>query len=235
MDGRHADAKIEEWVFAAWTPDANTGIISGHRIVGRKAWYWAALARRDMPLLHITDFEIPMRSDPFIVKGPSLWAEHTLDSEMQQWTIGNETYASALDEPDEALGLAYGHPTAIAFDLEWYAIGPGDELLRSNESDKWMGYEQPGVVHGAIDLVDEPTLDFTEIPAHRWHWWSIGAEQNGPAAMGPLMLPEAVAHTGVRAPFAFPDGSISDLVLTPGGWARRVRPDRTAPAAKPDS
>jgi hypothetical protein len=26
----------------------------------------------------------------------------------------------------------------------------------------------------------------------------------------------------VRAPFAFPDGSVSDLVLTPEGWARRA-------------
>jgi prepilin-type processing-associated H-X9-DG protein len=29
-------------------------------------------------------------------------------------------------------------------------------------------------------------------------------------------------HGGARAPFAFPDGSVSDLVLTPTGWARRV-------------
>ena len=42
------------------------------------------------------------------------------------------------------------------------------------------------------------------------------------AGLGPLVLPEAVAHTGVRAPFAFPDGTRSDLVLTPRGWHRRA-------------
>ena len=34
-------------------------------------------------------------------------------------------------------------------------------------------------------------------------------------------LPEAFAHTGLRAPFAFPDGSVVDWVLTPDGWAAR--------------
>ena len=62
-----------------------------------------------------------VRADPFIVKGEALWAEHHCDAAMQQWSIGNETYASAIDDPDEALGRAYGDPTPIAFDLEWYA------------------------------------------------------------------------------------------------------------------
>mgnify|MGYP000721056614 CR=1 FL=1 len=37
--------------------------------------FWASLAREGRPLLHITDFEVPVRSDPFIVKGEALWAE----------------------------------------------------------------------------------------------------------------------------------------------------------------
>ena len=36
------------------------------------------------------------------------------------------------------------------------------------------------------------------------------------------MLPVVTAHTGVRSPFVFPDGSVSDLVLTPRGWAQRA-------------
>ncbi len=96
-EGRHTEAPIEEWVFAAWTPDARLGVISGHRVVGRTAWYWAALAREGRPLLHITDFEVPVRSDPFIVKGEALWAEHHCDADMEQWSIGNETYASSIE------------------------------------------------------------------------------------------------------------------------------------------
>lgn len=225
-DGRHPDAPVEEWVFAAWTEDATLGVISGHRLIGRTAWYWAALARHGRPLLHITDFEVPVRTvDPFIVKGEQLWAEHTCDDPMSQWSIGNETYASALDDPDEALGRAYGDPTPIAFDLEWYATEPA---ARIDDLDGVIdGYEQHGVVHGAIEILGEPQVVLTEVPGHRWHRW-LGPGGTEDADFGPLRLPQAMAHTGVRAPFAFPDGSRSDLVLTPSGWNERNR--RTTPS-----
>ncbi len=217
-DGRHEDAPVEEWVFAAWTPDAVLGVISGHRIVGRTAWYWAALAREDHPLLHITDFEVPVRADPFIVKGEALWAEHTCDDPMSQWSIGNETYASAIDDADDALGRAYGDPTPIAFDLEWYATGPATPLEPSGDRAAVdVGYEQVGVVHGAIDVLGEARLELTEVRGHRWHRWTTHS-----TGFGPLTLREVRAHSGVRAPFAFPDGSVSDLVLTPDGWALRA-------------
>jgi hypothetical protein len=228
-DGRHPDAAIEEWVFAAWTADASLGVVSGHRIVGRIAWYWAALARAGRPLLHITDFDVPVRADPFIVKGEALWAEHTCDAPMEQWSIGNETYASSIDHPDEALGRAYGHPTPIAFDLEWYATGaPVDHDSAAAPPRSVAGYHQPGVVHGAIEVLGEPTIELVEIPAHRWHRWVTG-----PGQIGPIELPEVVAHTGVRAPFVFPDGSVSDLVLTSRGWARRGSTAHPQPSVDP--
>ena len=208
-DGRHLGATIEEWVFAAWTPDARLGLISGHRILGRTAWYWSALARSGLPLLHITDFDVRVRADPFIVKGEALWAEHHCDAPMQQWSIGNETYASAIDDPDDALGRAYGDPTPIAFDLEWYAT--------RDATPTGPGYEQDGVVHGDIDIQGESRLELVEVPARRWHRWTTAT-----AGFGPLELPEVIAHTGVRAPFAFPDGTVSDLVLTARGWAQRA-------------
>ena len=64
---------------------------------------------------------MPRRADPLLVKGDGLWAEHTCDAPMEQWTVANETYAAALDDPDEALGRAYGVTTALSWDLEWYA------------------------------------------------------------------------------------------------------------------
>ncbi|MEP4650709.1 MAG: hypothetical protein ABJ314_11035, partial [Ilumatobacter sp.] len=152
-DGRHPGS-IEEWVFSAWSPDGSLGAVSGHRIVGATAWYWAALARQGRPLLHITDFEVPVRADPFIVKGEAMWAEHFRDDPMTQWTVGNETYASALDDPTEALGRAYGVPTPIAFDLEWYATGAPTPII----GDHVDGYEQVGVVHGAIEVLGEPKI-----------------------------------------------------------------------------
>ena len=209
----HSEAAIEEWAFAAWESGGDLGVWSVHRLSGPTVWYWSALARLERPLLHVTDFEVPARRDPFIVKGEQLWAEHLCESPMEQWSIGNETYASRLDDVEAALGDGYGMPTPIAFDVEWYATGAAVEL---DVSGGVAGYVQEGVVHGDLEVLGEPTITVTEIPARRWHRWSPPGID-----LPPLDLPVARAHNGVRAPFGFPDGSVLDSVLTAEGWARR--------------
>lgn len=202
----HPDASVEEWLFVVAARDASFGLVHGHRVhhERRVGWYWAALVRAGHPLLHVADFEVPMRSNPLIVKAASLWAEETCDEPLQQWTVGNETAAAALDDPDDALGRAYGAPAPLAWDLEWYATGEPTEVE--------AGYEQRGVVHGVVELTGGP-LALVEEPAHRWHRWG--------EALAPVELEPATAHVGLRAPFAFPDGTHADWVLTPSGWRRR--------------
>jgi len=69
------------------------------------------------------------------------------------------------------------------------------------------------VVHGTVELAGGP-LDLREAPSRRWHRWGL--------TVAPLPLPDAYAHAGLRAVFAFPDGSVTDWVLAPDGW--RTRP-----------
>ena len=125
---------------------------------------------------------------------------------MEQWTVSNETYAAALDDPDDALGRAYGEPTAVAFDLEWYATA-------TPRSTGGTGIAQDGVVHGVVELAGGP-LHLAEVPARRWRRWGD--------ALRPLVLADAYAHTGLRAPFLSPDGDVVDWVLTPDGWRSLV-------------
>lgn len=220
-EGRH-DGTVEEWLFAGWLPTADLGLLSGHRIVGRTAWYWAALARVGHDLLHVTDFDAPVRADPFIVKGEALWAEHTCDAPFEQWSIGNETYAAALSDPADALGRAYGIPTPIAFDLEWHAMGEATDLAVEDPQDDTGagGYSQQGVIHGSVEIMGEPVVELDDVPAARWHRWTT-TDPGNPRALGPVPFPEAVAHSGVRAPFRFPDATRADLVLTADGWRTR--------------
>lgn len=219
----HPGGGVEEWVFAAWTPDARVGVISGHRLLApvganrRNAWYWAAYAPAGGPLFHVTEFDIPVRSDPFIVKAEALWAEHTCDAPLDQWSIGNETYSAALDDVGEALGRAYGLPTPIGFDLEWYATVTPESLTAPHGAPAGVhGFVQEGVVHGVVELAGRPRHELVEVPARRWRRWSDAG-----VPLAPLELPPARAHTGVRAPFAFPDGTRLDWVLTADGWRSR--------------
>jgi hypothetical protein len=205
----HAGATIDEWVFAAWAPDGTIGVLSGHRLIGPVAWYWFAVVQAGYPLLHLTEWEVGVRADPFVVKAPEMWAEHHCVAPMQQWSVGNEAHAAALDPPDEALGRAYGVPTAMATDVEWYAIGGATPIDH--------GFEQVGVAHGEIELLGRPNIELVEVPAHRWRRWTT-ADRLAPIGPAPV-----VAHTGLRAPFAFPDGATADLVLTAAGWRTRRR------------
>jgi len=203
----HDGATHDEWVFAAWTEDATVGFMSGHRLLGRVAWYWSAVVEFGRPLLHLAEWEVKVRPDPFVVKAPEMWAEHHCVSPMRQWSVGNEAHAAALDDADEALDRGYGVPTPMAADVEWYAIG--------GVTDVDHGFEQVGVAHGEIELLDRPNIEFVEAPAHRWRRWSRDA------ALAPIALDPVVAHTGLRAAFAFPDGAIADWVLTGDGFRSR--------------
>ncbi len=202
----HTDAAVEEWVVVAWNPAADLGLIHGFRRFprARVGWQWSALARSGRALLHVAEWEVPLRSDPMLAKAPQLWGEWVCDAPFEQWTIGMETYAAALEHPEEGLGRAYGTPTPIAWDLEWYAVYAPEAVAG--------GYAQQGVVHGVVEL-GEGELTLTEIPARRWHRWGD--------ALGPVELPVARAHVGLRAPFAFPDGTVSDWVLCTEGWRER--------------
>ena len=73
-------------------------------------------------------------------------------------------------------------------------------------------------MHGRIDVIGRPATEVDEVPAVRWRRWATAG------TLATLEQPGVVAHTGLRAPFAFPDGSVADWVLTPQGWRSRTRP-----------
>lgn len=207
---------IDEWVFAAWAPDATFGIISGLRLLGHRMWYWSALVQEGAPLLHLAEFDAARRPDPFLVKAPEMWAEHHCLDLLRQWSIGNEAFFTELDDPADALGRCFGTPRPVSFDLEWYATGSLVPLgTTRHDPGVSSGFEQAGVVHGVVEMLHRPHLEVAEIPAYRWRRWSPAAE------LAPIELPRVVAHTDLRAPFSFPDGAVSDWVLTSDGWWSR--------------
>ena len=200
-------AAAEEWTFSFWSIGGETGGIVLLRLlpVARQCWYWAALARAAQPLLHVADWDAPLPRVGLTVRADGLWADHTCEAPFEQWTVANETYAVALDDPADAVGRAYGTAAALALDLEWYATGEAAPVAD--------GYEQTGEVHGRIEL-GEGAMELTGAPAHRTHRW-------GPSLRPPHFEP-AVAHFGLRALARLPDDAELDLVLTPDGWRSRV-------------
>jgi hypothetical protein len=158
--------------------------------------------------MHVVEFDIPRRADPMIAKAEAMWAEYTCESPMNQWTIGNETHAVELDDPEEALGRVHGTLVPMASDLEWYATGATVEIPD--------GYRQQGVLLGDVETIDG-RVEIAECSSARTHRWTTTSLSIDPFDV-------ALAHVEARLPFRFPDGSVLDLVATPNGWARRRKP-----------
>ncbi len=220
----HPGAFHEEWTWSFWAPDASLGGFVSYRLVGTSnAWYTWALVRAGHPLLHVTEWDIPRRSDPMLAKAQAMWAEFVCEAPFEQWTVGNETYAVELDDPGEALGRAYGTAVPIASDIEWYAVTPATSITAIGHAtgiepagpieSTADGYGQAGVVHGSVELTDG-AVDFAELAAMRTHRWSS-------SALPPLVMPRALAHVGLRSPIRYPDESVLDVVLTASGWRSR--------------
>lgn len=166
-------------------------------------------------MLHVVDWEVPARDQFGLAKGEQLWAEIICEDPLSQWTIGNETVAVALDNPEDATGRAHGDPTPVACDLEWYSAGQQPLGIDS-------GFVQDGVVHGVIEVAQHPPIAVEEWSCSRWRrWWPTTLVPGWAADPPPLST--VTAHTGRRAPVVGADGSVVDFVLVPSGWALRRR------------
>lgn len=165
---------------------------------GRSTNYWTALVRAGEPLLHVCELAgPPLRAAPsLLLKAEGLWADHDCESPLAQWTVANECFAVALDDPDEVYGRSYGVATPMAFDLEWYADSPPTPVEG--------GYEQRGTAHAVLELPDGALEgEFFSRRTHRWGSWAWGSD--------------APLSDGLRAPLCV-DGARVERVLGPEGW-----------------
>jgi hypothetical protein len=203
----------ELWQVDWWAPDGSAGGTSCHVLLPNlgRAWYWAALVRQGEPLLSVVDLDQSLPVGTLRLRGGSLWADVACEAPFEQWTVMNETYAVALDDPAEALGRAFGDPLPIAFDWEWYADAP--PVLAAPEGCR--GYRVAGEVRGIVEL--RGGNRDVHAPGRLTHWW-------GPRDW---FGDEDEAAVGLAAPVRLrgPAGETSALhrVVGRDGWREWLR------------
>jgi hypothetical protein len=202
---RHDDLVVgAAEIFAFEFSDGDgTGGYAWLTLLADRAMYWAALLRPDEPLVVIADLEVRRPPKTLEIRAPGLWADHICETPWTHWSIGNEAHGVALDDPDEALGRAYGVVTPVAFDLEWEA---GGAPVRGA-----AGYAVPAVVYGEV-LVDDERIAVAAT-GRWWHRW------------GPVDLGEVAEHgRGRRAPVRLPDGRPLEITLVGSRWESALAP-----------
>jgi hypothetical protein len=127
------------------------------------AWYWAVLVGRDRPLLPVRDHEVAPPRVGLEIRSEGLWAACNMETPLDHWSLGLETFAVALDDPGEAYRDERGDRVALGFDLEWESIGPAYDYTGVTR------YEVSCNVHGEI-LVGDERIAF-DGPGQRDHSW----------------------------------------------------------------
>ena len=207
----HEDAAVESWWWwghgevALGGDVVRGGLFIGIELRGRRYDYWAGLVRVGRPYLYIEELDGSDLRVGLEIKPPQMWADHSCDVPMQQWSLGNEAHAVLLDEPTEAWRRAHGDVVPVTFDVEWYAGGEPEEMILGPGA---HGYRQPGEVDAQIELT-EGVLALTG-PGHRVHVWGV------PYVPRSFAMP--TDHHGLRAPYRRSDGINVDQVLTAAGW-----------------
>lgn len=213
-EGRHEPGGTgwqERWTFEAWNKGGTFGAVAAITLepASRHAWYWSAVVREHHPLLTLVDIELHMPSSSLTLRGASLWADHVCETPLEHWTVANEAYAVALDDPDEALGAQRGNVVPLGFDLEWEAA---EDPVEHDE-----GYSIAATVTGEILIADDTlAIDVSGRWRHDW---------------GSLEWPHAPTSTptGMRAPLRIdrPAGPplLVERVVDEAGWHEWLRPE----------
>jgi hypothetical protein len=166
----------ESWYFDFFSADGSVG---GWVRIGlypnlQGAWYHAFVVGPGRPIVAVADLEVPLpRSGSLELRSHGLWADHTCETPLDHWSIGNEAFAISVDEPADLYApVPRGEQVPMGLDLEWETDGePHRDVSARN-------YEVPCRVHGDVLVGDERiALDGWGQRAHSWgvhDWWRVG-------------------------------------------------------------
>jgi len=164
----------EAWSFDFATADGSLGGYVELCLHPRRgvAWYWAALAGPGRSFVTVVDHDAPMPrpAGSLELRAEGLWADHTCETALDHWSLGNEAFAVGLDHPSEAYGRMLGERVPLGFDLEWETDGRAvGSVVPAGKPGPAGTYEVPCRVHGEVLVgVDRIDLDGYGQRSHRW-------------------------------------------------------------------
>jgi hypothetical protein len=157
-----ADGSIGGWIRLGLYP--NLGV----------AWYHAFVVGPGRPIAAVADLEAPLpKAGSLELRSHGLWADHTCETPLEHWSLGNEAFAVAVDAPSELYDRApRGDQLPMGLDLEWETDGEPHHYVHTTR------YEVPCRVHGEVLIgAERIELDGFGQRDHSWgvrDWWQMG-------------------------------------------------------------
>jgi hypothetical protein len=179
-EGRHepGDEQLwgESWYFDFFD---EAGSVGGWVRIGlypnlKAAWYHAFVVGPSRQIVAVSDLEVPMPAAPGLeIRTHGLWADHTCETPLDHWTVGNEAFGLGVNAPVELYAdVPVGDSVPLGIDLEWETEGTPYHYGATTR------YEIPCSVHGEVLVGDERLqIDFHGQRDHSWgvrDWWQFG-------------------------------------------------------------
>ena len=165
----------ESWYFDFFQADGSLGgwvRIGLYPNLGA-AWYHAYVVGSGRQTLAVQDLNVPLpKPGSLELRTHGLWADHTCETPLEHFTIANETFALAVDDPVDLYAREpRGEQVPLGLDLEWETDGAAHHYLHTTR------YEVPCRVHGEVLIGDERiALDGWGQRDHSWgerDWWVV--------------------------------------------------------------
>ncbi|MEY2571754.1 MAG: hypothetical protein QOE63_2104 [Acidimicrobiaceae bacterium] len=165
----------ESWYFDFFAPDGSLGgwVRLGLYPNLGVAWYHAYVVGPDRRTLAVQDLEVPLpRKGSLELRTHGLWADHTCETPLDHWSLGNEAFALAVDDPADLYAAEpRGEQVPMGLDLEWETDGEPHHYLHTTR------YEIPCRVHGEVLVgAERIELDGWGQRDHSWgvrDWWAF--------------------------------------------------------------
>jgi hypothetical protein len=179
-EGRHEPGEEplwgESWYFDFFDDDSSVGgwVRLGLYPNLHVAWYHAFVVGPSRQIVAVSDLEVPPPSAPGLeIRTHGLWADHTCETPLDHWSIGNEAFGLGVDAPAELYtAVPRGDRVPLGIDLEWETDGTPYHYGATTR------YEIPCKVHGEVLVGDEQlTIDGHGQRDHSWgvrDWWQFG-------------------------------------------------------------
>ncbi|MGO9929684.1 MAG: phosphotransferase, partial [Mycobacterium sp.] len=130
------------------------------------AWVHALLCGPDMPTVAVVDCEVPLPSDPWVLRTDAFEAGHSVSEPLQAYRVDVRGRGQAYPDPSALLRGEPGTPVEVTMNLVWATDGiPYKYRLTTR-------YEIPCKVSGTINVGDT-NYRVESVPGQRDHSWGV--------------------------------------------------------------
>ena len=130
------------------------------------AWFHALLCGPGLPTVAIVDCEVPLPTDPWLLRTDAFEVNHAASAPLQTYRVDVRGRGQAHADPSALLRGEPGTPVEIAMDLTWATDGTPYQYRLTTR------YEIPCTVSGTV-TVDGTRYHIESVPGQRDHSWGV--------------------------------------------------------------